>query len=281
MVAASIDGVKLKQALEEFGSLEQAIGHLQKEKLTFKKENDQLQQQKAELQLARDQLFIEVMDAQQELSQQKTKLKSLANKVEQYGRQYELFQGFLAMVVGSPSVTGSIETLIAIFQKLCGEGWQTSKKADDLRSLFVRTILGDYLKCFCCKVCGAKFMVNKEPRYKSISNYYECPSCHTPRGVEPDDSFLKAMVSEEQMDNTRRTAEVQKENDALKPLKVFLNLPCEICGQPMTEWSEQDLRRGVTGGGWGHTKCWNTTGGEVRQFAKLVKEEMERRMQSL
>ena len=149
---------------------------------------------------------------------------------------------------------------------------------DGLRSLFVRTIMGDYLRCFRCDTCGAKFIVNKEPRYKFYDNRYSCPVCYSSFGVKQDDSFLKAMVSEEQLENTRLVEEFQKENDALKPLKVFLDLPCEICGQPMTEWTEQDVRRGVMGGGWGHTECWNTTKGQARQFAKIVREELERRM---
>lgn len=58
---------------------------------------------------------------------------------------------------------------------------------------------------------------------------------------------------------------------------IPLNLPCEVCGQPITEWTEEDVRRGVSGLGWGHTQCWNTTEGRARQFAKLVREELERR----
>ena len=120
-------------------------------------------------------------------------------------------------------------------------------------------------------------MVNKEPHYKQFSNYYVCPACHFGSGVRPDNSFLKGMVSEEQIENIRRAEELQKENDALKPLKVFLNLPCEVCGQPVTEWTEQDVKRGVSGLGWGHTACWNTDKGQIKQFFKLVKEELERR----
>lgn len=280
MSAPKVNGLKLKQAIEAFASLDKAVEHLDKKKLTLEKQSYQLKQEKAELKLARDKLFTQLKSVEQELSHQKNELQSLANKVEQHGRQYELFESFLAMVVGSPSVTDSIEALIATLQKLSGEGWQTSKNVDDLRSLFVRTILGDYLKCFRCDSCGARFIVNKEPHYKFYGNYYQCPACHFWYGVKEDDSFLKAMVSAEQLKNTHRVEEFQKENDALRPLKVFLDLPCEVCGQPITEWSDQDVRRGVIGGGWGHTQCWNTTKGQAKQFAKLVKEELEKRTHS-
>jgi len=94
-------------------------------------------------------------------------LKSLCNQLQIHSRQYELFCGFIAMMAESPSVTDSITILIEIFQKLIESGWYLSKSADDMRSLFVRTVMGDYLKCFRCKVCGTKFIVNKEPHYKS------------------------------------------------------------------------------------------------------------------
>jgi hypothetical protein len=277
MAKAKANGTKLKKAVEQFGSLENAVEHLYKKKLALQKQNQELNQENAELKLARDKVSAQIKAVEQKLSQQGNELQLLSHQVEQYGRQYALFESFLAMVVGSPSVTSSIETLIAMFQKLSGEGWQTSKNVDDLRSLFVRTILGDYLKCFRCDSCGARFIVDKEPHYKFYDNRYYCPACHSSFGVKQDDSFIKAMVSEEQLENTRLVVEFQKENDALKPLKVFLDLPCEICGQPMTEWTEQDVRRGVMGGGWGHTECWNTTKGQARQFAKIVREELERR----
>ena len=147
-----------------------------------------------------------------------------------------------------------------------------SKNADEMRSLFIRTVMGDYLKCLRCKICGAKFIVNKEPRYKSISNYYQCPSCHTSCGVEPDDSFLKAMVSEEQLENTQRIKEVLKENKVLKPLKAFLDVPCEICGELITEWTEQNVKMAVGGFGWGHSHCWNSDVGHLRQLVRLANE---------
>jgi hypothetical protein len=73
-----------------------------------------------------------------------------------------------------------------------------------------------------------KFIVNREPHYKSLGNYYQCPSCHTFYGVEPEDSFLKAMVSEEQMANFVLVEKTLKVNEALGPLKAFLNVPIVI-----------------------------------------------------
>lgn len=280
MKAKEIDYAKLNEALEKFGSLQEAIKHLEQDKLDLGKKNAQLKQENSTLTTTRNKLASQIKEMGTKVKSFQNQLQSLANQVKVHSYQYELFCGFMAMVAESPSVTDSIDTLIASFQKFKEPGWYLPKNSDEMRSLFIRTVMGDYLKCFRCKACGAKFMVNKEPHYKSISNYYQCPSCHTHLGVEPDDSFVKAMVSEEQVDKTRRIEELQKVNNALEPLKVFLNLPCEICGQPVTEWSEKDVRRGVMGNGWGHTQCWNTSKGQARQFAKLVKEELEKRMQN-
>jgi len=130
--------------------------------------------------------------------------------------------------------------------------------------------MGDYLKCFRCDTCGARFIVNKEPHNKFYSNYYQCPACHFWYGVKEDNSFLKAMVSDEQLENARRIEEVLKENEALVPLKAFLDIPCEICGKAVTEWTEENVKIAVDGFGWGHTKCWNSDIGQLRQTVKLV-----------
>ena len=104
-----------------------------------------------------------------------------------------------------------------------------------------------------------------------LLNHYGCPACQLFHGVKADDSFLSAMVSEEQLENTLRIEEVLKENEALLPLKAFLDVPCEICGEPITEWTEQNVKIAVDRSGWGHTKCWNSTIGQIRKIAKPTK----------
>jgi hypothetical protein len=44
------------------------------------------------------------------------------------------------------------------------------KNADEMRSLFVRMVMGDYLKCFYCDVCSAKFITNMKLKYKLLGN---------------------------------------------------------------------------------------------------------------
>jgi predicted RNA-binding Zn-ribbon protein involved in translation (DUF1610 family) len=245
MAKPIVDGNKLKQAILKFGSLEKSVTALQKEGQLLLTQNNELKQKVAKLRLESDNLIAENLDMKNKLDQQKKQLQLQAELIEQSKRQYQLFEGFLAMVVGSPSVTKPIEDLIVTLKTLLDSGWHTSHKADDLRSLFIRTVMGDYLKCFRCLNCGASFMVNNEPHYKYFSNYYECPACHFHHKVIADDSFLKAMVSESQMENVRRVEEFQKENDTLKPFKLFSDLPCEVCKQPVTEWAVQYNRQNL------------------------------------
>jgi regulator of replication initiation timing len=271
MVAASIDGVKLKQAIGEFGSLEKAIESLKHQIETLSKQRNKLKQENEALGLSKNKLIAGIHDLNNQFNDQKIKLQSLVESFGKWERQYNLFQSFLAMLVASPSVSSSLKSLISLMQELATSGWAITKNAEDLRSHFVHTIMGDYLKCFRCKACGARFMVNKEPHYKSISNHYQCPSCYNSHGVEPDDSFLKAMVSEEQMENIILLEKTLKENEVLKPLKAFQDVPCEICGKPITEWTADSVKGAVEGWGWGHGKCWNSDMGKLRLTLKLIK----------
>ena len=264
MTQPKVNGVKLNKALGQFGSLGKSIEAMQKKER-------KLTQHNAKLQLIEDNLSKQVQSLDSHFHKRQGQLQWLSDEIEHQRSQYDLFEGFLAMVAGSPSVTNSLEALIATFQKLADEDWSASHNTTELRSLFVSKVMGDYLKCYHCGSCGTKFMVNKEPQYKSISNYYQCPSCHTSHEVEPDDSFLKAMVSEKQMENIILVEDTLKENETLRPLKAFLNVPCEICGEPITEWTEDSVKGAVEGWGWGHSKCWNTDVGNLRLFSVLKK----------
>ena len=87
------------------------------------------------------------------------------------------------------------------------------------------------------------------------------------------------MVSEKQMGNVYRLQQVLKENEALKPLRVFLNLPCEVCEQPITEWTEYEVQKGINEHCWGHAKCWDSQDGRIKQYMKLAKDYLEKRTQ--
>jgi hypothetical protein len=269
-----IDSNKLNEALNKFGSLQKANAQLESDNLALEKKNTRLKQENGELSSSRDELASIVNDRRIEVASYQSQLESLATQIKSRSFQYELFCGFIAMVVESPSVTDSISTLITLFQTLKGSERYLPKNADEMRSLFIRTLIGDYLKCFHCGSCGAKFIVNKEPPLKTVLNHYQCPSCRTSFRVEPDDSFLKAMVSEKQVEGIRRSVEIQRENDSLKPFKIFFNIPCEVCGTPVTEWTDRNIQKGISGLGWGHTNCWDSPLGQAKQMAKLFTKQI-------
>ena len=225
---------------------------LQKENLALTVANNQLKHENAKLKLSREDLSAEITNLEGKLNSHKTKLKLILDSIEQYKRQYELFEGFLAMVVGSPSATDSVRALIDSLQKLQDTGWQPLNTAEALRTLFIRSTMGDFLKCFRCDSCGVQFIVNGRTK-NNFLKYYGCPVCHM-SNVQPDDTFLKALVSEEQIKNVRCFEQLQMENDELKSFTVFFNLKCDVCGQPVTEWTEQNLRKGIAGLGWGDTQ---------------------------
>jgi predicted RNA-binding Zn-ribbon protein involved in translation (DUF1610 family) len=192
-------------------------------------------------------------------------LQSIEDKINEFGHQFELFCGFLAMVNGSPTVTESIDKLIVLFQTLKEPDWYSLKTPEGLRSLFVNQVLGDYLKCFHCKNCGAKVIVNKPPYKKGFGYGYKCPSCHLGSYIVADDSFLKAMASKQQLEDTESLIKVKKEYDTLLPFKAFLNAPCEVCHKPVGEWDAFNVKLAIQGAGCGHTSCWNSELGKMRQ----------------
>jgi hypothetical protein len=66
------------------------------------------------------------------------------------------------------------------------------------------------------------------------------------------------MVSEKQVENTRRIEQVVKENEILGAFKAFLDVPCEVCHEPVKEWDDQNVKLAIKGVGCGHTQCWNS-----------------------
>ncbi|MCK4825426.1 hypothetical protein KA005_57290, partial [bacterium] len=268
MVVPKVDAKKLKEALEQFGSLQNAVENLQRENRLLEGHISQLRKNNTKLIENRDALSGEVEGLTKCINESKAELQDLAENIEKYGTQYMLFCGFMAMLAGSPSVTDSIDTLIALFQRLKEPGWRLPKNPDELRSIFIRKVMGDYLKSFRCEACGAKFITNKEPEDRLIGSSYCCPVCHYWYAVKDDDSLLKVMVSDgKQLEDIQHMEEVLKENEVLKPFKQFLKAPCEICHEPIEAWDDYNTKLVIEGIGFGHTSCWKSEVGQLRQLA--------------
>lgn len=270
MEVKEVDYAKLNQAVEKFGSLQKATTQLETDKMTLEKKNVQLKQENEKLMANRNKLAGQVEDMSGKVKSYQDQLQSLSIQLKEHSYQYELFCGFITMVTESPSVTDSIDIIIASFQKLKEPGWYLPKNADEMRSLFVRMVMGDYLKCFRCDSCGAKFITNKKPKDKFLSNGYYCPACHNWYAVKEDDSFLKAMVSEKQLEDTLQLDKVLKEIEVLGPFKAFFNVPCELCHEPVKEWDDYNVKLAIEGIGCAHTHCWNSQAGQFKQVAKAI-----------
>jgi len=272
MEAKAIDYAKLNEAVEEFGSLQKANAQLETDRLALEKKNTQLKQDNKKLTVTSNKLVGQIEDMNAKVNDYQSQLHSLTDQIKVYSYQYELVCGLMAMVAESPSVTDSLDTLIASLQKLKEPGWYLPKNADEMRSLFIRTVMGDHLKCFRCDACGAKFITNKKPKYKFFGNGYQCPVCHDLYAVKEDDSFLKALVSEKQLEDTLHLEEVLEEYEVLKPFEAFFTVPCEICHELIGKWDDRNVRLVIQGIGCGHTHCWNSELGQLRELRKTIEQ---------
>jgi regulator of replication initiation timing len=266
----NIDVKKLNEALEEFGSLQDANTKLKQAIADLKKENTYLRQENETLSAINKNLSAQKKEIDVKIKHCQDQYQSLAKQIKDIQRQYDLVCGLMTMITGSPSVNDSIDTIIDIFQKLKEPGWYLPKNADEMRSLFVRFVMGDYLKSFRCDHCGAKFILNKMPKKTlfGIDNY--CPACHEWYAVKPDDSFLKAMVSQQQLENTYHLDKVLDAYETLLPFQAFLNAPCEICHKPVAEWDGYNVKLAVQGTGCGHTSCWKSDLGQMIELKKAL-----------
>ena len=262
-----VDAVKLGQAINEFGSLGKANDSCRRENETLTKDNGTLREERANLQAQKNDLLGSLKVTQQKLQEENQRLSRLSADRTKLERQHDLFDGWVAMLATSPSLGGSLEHVKRLIATLSSEPWQAMKPPEELRSLFVRTIMGDFLRCSHCDYCNASFLVNKEP-YRSTHNFYMCPACHCPR-TRANDSFLKAMVSDKQLENVRLVEQFERENRVLQPFKAFLESPCVVCGQPVNEWSDDLVQSVMKSSQPVHPQCRNTLEGQPRMSDSL------------
>jgi hypothetical protein len=276
MIKAKVDVKKLKSSLAQYGSLEKVVEKLRKEKQALENQVNQLKNKTDKLTRNENELTSEIGELKSSIDDGKAELSSLTEKIKQYGPQYTLFCGFMAMLAGSPSVTDSIDTLTDLFGRLKEPGWYLPRDPGELRGVFVRKVMGDYLKSFRCGVCGASFVTNRKPEECVIGGNYCCPACHNWYAVKGDDSFLRAMVSDsKQLEDIRNMEEVLKENEILRPFKTFLEVPCEICHQPIECWDDYNAKLVVQGIGFGHTSCWNSEVGRMIELTRAIRKVRE------
>jgi len=183
----------MRESIRKHGSLSKALAIMELQRQTLDAELADLRNQQLDLENEIGNLSMQITILQYHLSEHTKVLDDLDRMIERDQCQYDAFEAFVAMAATSPSRGDkAIGDLITYLRQLVQSGWSTAKSAEDLRNAFVRTVFGDYLHCFRCDNCGAKFIVNSAPCDYSD---YQCPACRRWLGVQADDSFLVEMVS--------------------------------------------------------------------------------------
>jgi predicted RNA-binding Zn-ribbon protein involved in translation (DUF1610 family) len=251
-MGSEIDLKKLDKALEQFGSLQKAIEALQAHKLELENDIAQLSASKTKL--------------EQEVASLETRRTSLSGVLEKLDAafkekwwQYVLFTGFMSLV--SAQDAQDIERFVASAQQ-----WvKVSPFIPTLaREQIIMELMGSVVKAFRCssRSCGAQFLVNR----KSLRSGgdYRCPACDWKLHAEPDDSMLSLFLSPERIEKVKELEVVQAEVERLKPLEVFMDIPCAVCGKAMpNDRQREQVERIFKACGMAHPECWETPFGKV------------------
>lgn len=203
MAISKVDGIKLKQALEEFGSLQKAVAELRITKKT-------LENSIRELSDRIDVLERSIVEKANTFSQTKSAVieeaerhRMIKESADRRGRQYILFEGLVAMLLASHLTRKSLEDLAEHILSLAKESWITSQQPGALRQLFLTTVMGQHMHSYHCNSCGARFIVNMKPQRYNIG--YKCPVCGFSFSIIPDELFLEALLADSNSDANKRT----------------------------------------------------------------------------
>ncbi len=266
-----VDGMLIRRDIEMHHSLRRSNEALVNAVAVQNQEYTKLKSKNSELNLENDRVVAKIIDNRGQIIVEEQKLSQLVATINSYSRQYALLQGFLAMVGNSPAVNRPIESLIDTLRMIMRSGWYTSRTEKEWMGLFVQRVFGDYLQSFRCDHCGgSRFMVSRGA--DKAYTYYPpvCPVCYSSKRVKPDDSFLRAMVSEEQLKNVYRAEILMRNNTILKPFSVLVNRPCEVCHKQINDWTEDKVMKFATGLGWAHEKCRKTFTGILAQIGLVT-----------
>jgi predicted RNA-binding Zn-ribbon protein involved in translation (DUF1610 family)/flagellar biosynthesis chaperone FliJ len=206
MARQEFNGIRLRQAVKEFGSLQKAIDSLRTQKKTLEASISVLTNDLEIKEKAKSKYQVDLKHLEETIEERKRSLTDLEKALRKYRQdfdefiennrqfllQYQMVEGLVAMLQTSPSNQQSVREL-AVNTLMIGEAtWQFSDTPDKLRRLFVQTVLGDHLHCYRCDSCGIKFITNK--RASSVITGYHCPNCGFLSSVKPDDSFIEAVI---------------------------------------------------------------------------------------
>jgi len=268
-----VDLTGIKDAIEKHGSLSQTLAKMQMQRQILEAKFSELHGYNLDEENKKKRLSNQIAELEGNINAREKTLADLDTRLNRKRRQHDLFESFMAMMLTSPS-TGAqfFESLVPFLQSVMQPGGFILKNAEELRSAFVRTVMGDYLHCFRCDLCEAKFILNRSPYYRDRD--YTCPACASGLSVKADDTFITEMVSPSNLEQISRTQRLQEEVDRLKPLEVFLDIPCAICQKPMPNdrWNREGILKVFKEASIAHPECWSTTAGQALSFRMLTKE---------
>ncbi len=269
-----VQGILIRRDFEKHHSFRKSLEAIINEVAGKKQESARLTNKNLELNQLNDRVITETAQNEKKSVDASFELSQLLIRINRLRRQYELFQGFLAVLLNSPSANGPIESLIATLHQIVRVWWYSSASIEERIGHFMKYVFGDYLQSYKCDHCGgSRFMVSRgaDKAYTYYRPY--CPICHASNWVKPDDSFLRAMVSEEQLENTYKAEQLMEQNGTLlkiitvlKPFHVLIGMPCEVCHQKINDWTEDKVIRFATGLTWAHEECRKTLTGRMKQL---------------
>ena len=260
-MSSKVDLKKLKRALSEFGTLEKAIQVLRAQK-------QEGEGKVAGLSATEAKLRQEVHSLEDRKATLSTVVDDLEAKIEEKRWQYEVFMGFMALVIAQEPQD------IARFADSVHR-WAKVKIADVIfaRGKIVEQLMDKLVKSFRCSTtgCGAKFLVDR--RSQRYGEKYSCPACYSRLDAEPDDSLMDLFLSPPQIQEGKEIEKLRGEVERLKPLEVFLDIPCAVCCKPMRNtWERDDVEATFKACAWAHPECWKTTRGQSLYMKVFVRE---------
>jgi len=202
MTTFKFDGLKLKQAIAEFGSLQEAVLRLRVVKNTLEKGIKKLSVKRDALKRSIAEEANTLKQIQNAVEKETEKLKQIIESAERRGRQYILFESLVAMLLNSHSTRKSLEDLAYHIFSLAKESWITYNQLGGLRQLFLTIVIGKHMHCYRCTNCGASFIVSMKPNRYSIGHY--CPVCVSFHSVIANDLFLEALLENGNSDENKQ-----------------------------------------------------------------------------
>jgi DNA-directed RNA polymerase subunit RPC12/RpoP len=243
---------EVRKRLKEVKSLNEVQKKLKTENNDLEVRQDYLKSDVNGLSTKKEVLKTDNADLEGRITRESEQLKALKEQRETKKRQYDLFEALLAMFSGeTPYQDATPEKLASAVQQLA-KGWYAGYPVGALRGVFVISVCGGFLHSLHCTRCGARFIVDRAHNsYIKQKTYYDCPVCGSFATTKPNDDFLKAMSSEEEFN---RSKALQQKLESLKPLEVFLDIPCCVCHKPMSNiWTREQVLKAFNG--LGHDPC--------------------------